>query len=774
MKKIISIALVLAMVFAINIQCFAFSDISGEELTVAVDTLQSMGLASGMGGDRYSPDTVLTRAQFCTFLIKTMGLEQKTSTVSGKLLFTDVKPGNWYTGYVNLAYNEKLVQGRGNGKFGPEDYLKYDETVTMLLKLLGFTASEIGKSWPDDFVNYAHYLELDEGVELSAKSVVNRGQAARLLYNALKTVPNHGSVEYYKTMKDVASLEEAIILESSSSANGKADQLKAFVPAAGGIKYYDKKNIVSDSFRTDVANIMLDRSGDVLGLVVTDKKDESLVISSADLSGIKGENGESVRIPASATLICGSDIYGWGIRGYAAADDASGKTASIYRNDDGNITYVVISAAGADSGTQTATAVTGSAATELKRALGAVSNCAFTKNNSAAGPEDLCAGDTAYYDSLTSTLRACDWTVSGYIEKAEPGIKAAETLVVSGCTLQVLDCAQDDLAQFTVGSKVTLRLTDDLKVAAAGAFGEIKDNSVGILAQGGRSIKLVGSGLVISAAEIKADEKLQGRLVTMSYSDGRISCKEPEMKTPGRNDKLNISAAVLENADVDLPLAAACSIYDQAGGSWLCSLEGVLGEASCDLSEIDWTDKLGASYVSGYHTDGSGRIDILVLNDATGNAYTYGGCELLTDAEGINLGSMLMPAYNKAAVITNASGRSGKYLCVSYKLPGKYYGLALRSDSSGYGFVCAKAELTRQDKLSADAFFVMDGENYVNTGKTMLRVSDSVQIYYEKNDRWESGEAALNSAVNSGLPLTVYYDRSAAAGGKVRIIELNN
>ena len=774
MKKTISIVLAAVMVFAMSVQCFAFSDVSGEELTTAVDTLQSMGLASGMGGDKYSPDTVLTRAQFCTFLIKTMGLEQKTSTVSGKLLFTDVKPGNWYTGYVNLAYTEGLVQGRGNGKFGPDDYLKYDETVTMLLKLLGFTTNEIGKSWPDDYVNYAHYLELDEGVKLSAKSVVNRGQATMLLFNALKTVPNRGNVEYYKTMKDVASLEEAIILERSCTADGKTDQLKAFVPAAGGIKYYDKKNTVSDSFRTSVADIMLDRSGDVLGLVVTDKKDQSLVISSADLSGIKGKDGESIRVPASAKLICGSDIYAWSVRGYAAANDASGKTASIYRDDDGNLTYVVISAAGADAGAEAAVAKTESAATELRRALGAASDCAVTKNNCAADPSDLCAGDTAYYDSLTSTLRACDWTVSGYIEKAQPGITSAETVVVSGCTLQVLDCAQDDLAKFAVGSKVTLRLADDLKVAAAYAFGEIKDNAIGILAQGGRSIRLVGSGLTLSASEIKADEELQGRLVSMTYSVNTISCKALDMKSPGKNDKLSVSSGVLAAADGEIPLAVSCSIYDQAAGSWLYSLEGVCGAASSDLDEIDWTDKLAASYISAYHTNGSGKIDILVLNNATGNIYTYGCCELLTDAEGINLGNMLMAAYNNAAVVTNASGRSSKALCVSEKLPDTYYGLAFRSDDSSYNYVCAKASLSKYDKLSADAFFVMDGENYVDTGKEIFRVSSSVQIYYKKNARWESGEDALNAAINSGLPLTVYCDRTSGSGGRVRVIELNN
>ena len=67
MKKIISVLLILTMLCA-NLSAFAaFSDISDKNTALCANVLQSLGIASGTGDNKFSPNTVLTRAQFCTF-----------------------------------------------------------------------------------------------------------------------------------------------------------------------------------------------------------------------------------------------------------------------------------------------------------------------------------------------------------------------------------------------------------------------------------------------------------------------------------------------------------------------------------------------------------------------------------------------------------------------------------------------------------------------------------------------------------------------------------
>ena len=50
----------------------SFTDIPDPDPALAAGVLQSMGIVGGVGDGRYSPDTVLTRAQFCVFMIHTL------------------------------------------------------------------------------------------------------------------------------------------------------------------------------------------------------------------------------------------------------------------------------------------------------------------------------------------------------------------------------------------------------------------------------------------------------------------------------------------------------------------------------------------------------------------------------------------------------------------------------------------------------------------------------------------------------------------------------
>ena len=51
----------------------AFSDVSGEELSEAVEVLSGLGIVSGYSDRSYHPDDALTRAQFCKLAVLTEG-----------------------------------------------------------------------------------------------------------------------------------------------------------------------------------------------------------------------------------------------------------------------------------------------------------------------------------------------------------------------------------------------------------------------------------------------------------------------------------------------------------------------------------------------------------------------------------------------------------------------------------------------------------------------------------------------------------------------------
>ena len=56
---------------------------------------------------------------------------------------------------MNVAYSEGLVNGYGNGTFGPEDPVTYGQAATLLLRMLGYTSAEVGSLWPLDYTDFS-------------------------------------------------------------------------------------------------------------------------------------------------------------------------------------------------------------------------------------------------------------------------------------------------------------------------------------------------------------------------------------------------------------------------------------------------------------------------------------------------------------------------------------------------------------------------------------------------------------------------------------------
>lgn len=752
----------------------SFTDIPDPDTALAAGVLQGMGIVSGVGDGLYAPDTVLTRAQFCTLMIHTLGMKDVVETHAAKNLFTDVKPGSWYTGYVNLAYTQNLLSGYGNGKFGPDDPVTYAQAATLLLRMLGYASADVGKVWPTDYVNFAHTLELDEGLALSAEQGVTRGQAAILLYNALNTEPKASKEKLYKSFSDTASVQKAIVLDVNAVQGTAADRLMACVVSAAGvsIEYFSQKNQLSSALVGYEGDLLLNASGKVLGFMPDSTELKDIIIASAKASGITDAAGLTHRITGSTVTIVGDELHTWNDTGYIQANALPGRPARLYCDDDGTIRYVYVARGTTDTDTSVAVAQTDSTAAELARKLGVSDYYSITKNGSPAQPDALAKYDTAYFDAASRTLCVSDYRITGFLEEASPGLNAAERVTVSGCTIPVLEAAWDSLEQFRLGDKVTLLLTDDKKVASVLPATQLHADTLGILSRDGRSISLIPSGLVISAPRVEAKENLRGTLVTVYMEPDELSCFAYSSTIPG---VLNTTTGTLGGYQ----LAPACRIYEHSGTrltpGYVHSLSGELGTASSDFDDLFWTDSIAAGSISHIHLNSAGQVDMILLNNVTGNGYLYGTLDRYTGTNGIMTTTSPKPIFNDAATLTNAQGQSQKYLCPrSLSTYNAYYGIALRSYDGTYEDIISSVKLTSSEMLDAAAFFLLDEDWFVTAAGYELPVSDGVQVYMESADRWLSGSTGIKAAVAAGQPLTVWYDRTPTTGAQARIIVVSD
>ena len=91
------------------------------------------GVTVGTSDTTFSPEDVVTRAQFVTFLWRSLGKPAS----SGEAGFTDVKAGQYYYDAVLWAAGAGVTAGTGAGCFSPDQKCLRSQTVTFLYRALG-------------------------------------------------------------------------------------------------------------------------------------------------------------------------------------------------------------------------------------------------------------------------------------------------------------------------------------------------------------------------------------------------------------------------------------------------------------------------------------------------------------------------------------------------------------------------------------------------------------------------------------------------------------
>ena len=67
------------------------------------------------------------------------------STDDIESIFDDVESGKWYSDAVGWAAHNKIVEGYGNGKFGPDDALTREQMVSVLYRYSLFMKYDTGR-----------------------------------------------------------------------------------------------------------------------------------------------------------------------------------------------------------------------------------------------------------------------------------------------------------------------------------------------------------------------------------------------------------------------------------------------------------------------------------------------------------------------------------------------------------------------------------------------------------------------------------------------------
>lgn len=776
-----------------------FPDVTDPQVGRAVEALRTMGVIDGSGG-RYEPDGNLTRAQFCKMAIEVMGKGDEAEAEASRTIFNDVPGRHWARGYVNLAATTtvggdadgkgaaRLMMGQGNGSFAPDRAITYAEAVTTLLRILGYS-KQANSNWPSGAVATAASVGLDSGfAPPAAGEPITRAQAALLFCNLL-TAPMEGDKGIYAS--SLGTVQENWLLVSLDAKTASGQE--------GAVQFFDregKKDPVLPAVRTPASFVKGTQGTAVIkdGRLLTfipnrTAVSKTITVAEATLGStctITGSDGNKISFTRSTTVLdAGADkpsIYGdiysklHSGTNVVACFSASGAVDYLYIESFGVVDSVksgVMVAKNPVSGNPFAQLTAGT--TDYK----------IVKNGAAATLSDLKRYDVASYNADTKTLYVSDFRVSCVYQEASPNAVAPSRIKTAlfDKELEVLDCAIDDLKQFRFGETFTLLLTTDGKVAGAVKTSEARSNAVGYVEEGGLKLLNAPSELPDLAKPDSLD-KYQDCLVSVTGTKTGITLS----RLSGRStrDTLNMKTRMLGDA----PLADNVAVFDRIANS---------GIQKVTLDDVT-VDRVAADKIVYQRTNAGGKVDLLVLENVTGDLYTYGIAEPSTESAGTvptgtdtgdgkdetedNNGSSSIELVNNTTSVLNASHPTAadpalKVVGGTTYRRGQFIGLAAslsKLSGSNTPRHASSILLKSVEKVTPANFNLSTGLFF--SGSVELPIwEEGVQCYNAQTKTWfNSGDTPmdnLNACLAYSSNLTVYYDRDPAQGGKVRIVVAN-
>ena len=185
MKRIFSFVLAIAMIFSMS--AFTINATPVEtDYNDAASNLAALNILKGDGKGNMMLDQNVSRYQAALFFVQALTGKtevaiwnaDKTSSV-----FSDVKE---YGSAIDYAYGVKLILGRGNGVYGPNDPITYQDMLVMAVRALGYETADM--MYPYGYILAAQKLGLTDDVELvNYKANLNRGETAQIMWNMLNT-----------------------------------------------------------------------------------------------------------------------------------------------------------------------------------------------------------------------------------------------------------------------------------------------------------------------------------------------------------------------------------------------------------------------------------------------------------------------------------------------------------------------------------------------------------------------------------------------------------
>ncbi|QNK58953.1 S-layer homology domain-containing protein [Paenibacillus sp. PAMC21692] len=118
-----------------------FIDLTGHWAQADIEWLAARGIIEGVDDNHFKPNDKVTRAQFAAMIARALNLKE----TAARSPFTDVPSDSWYADVVSSIYAAKIIKGKKDGTFAPQQKISREEMTVMLVRAGRFLAEDAFK-----------------------------------------------------------------------------------------------------------------------------------------------------------------------------------------------------------------------------------------------------------------------------------------------------------------------------------------------------------------------------------------------------------------------------------------------------------------------------------------------------------------------------------------------------------------------------------------------------------------------------------------------------
>ena len=740
-KKLLSLFLVICVLCS-SVCVFAYSTDSAQIL------LKSMNIMSGDENGNMNLSDNVTRAEFAKIAVNSSKFKNSVALGAQISVFKDCTYQHWSAPYVKVAVTNGVLTGYPDGTFKPENNVLYEEAITVILKLLGYTNEDFGNSWPYGQTGLAENLSLNKNVSKGIGATLTREDVLILIYNML-TSNAKGSDKAYISQIEGSFYEDVVIMATNKEDTSVGGN--SVLTSVGTFKLNDTFDYSHVGLKGDLA---VKSSGEILAFMpYVQNSSKYVVYSTLSNAVVAYKDGQLTELDVSENTVVysGTDKLTFSS---ARGKMNTGDVIYVVKDSKGSVEYLTL-ASDVMEGPYTLSAYSDTWFTMFTESA---SNLTVMRDGVKVSTTDLKTNDILYYSKDLNIVFAYSKKITGIYEKATPNKDTPETVTISGTEYAIESVSAfnklSSNGELSFGDTVTLLFGKDGKIADVinGKTTTVDDTTVGYLVETGtksftdennssytaKYVKLIlpdgTEAQYIASREytnyINSVMKVSFKngiasLSTVGRSDVGGTVRAPAMLIG--DDKVASNVKILDVSTVNK------DILGNAVNTYMVRLDGI----SLSTTNVLWAKK-----------NSDGEICELILKDVTGDTCEYG---VVTSAPD----NSENPSYRIDVSGQNYSYSGGYHSNIKVSSPVKVY-----SSNGRVGSISALKSINGNVSNVT--------ENSITFKNTSYTLSDKVVIY--KKNGFLNYTILAKSELKDGDKVSAFYDKEEKYGGRIRVI----